>query len=64
MGRHSNSQLASPLSAYMQAFLECGLRLLHFDEPASRDPNTSPTDFYNRVPYFVVMHWQKTAGDL
>jgi len=48
----------------MQAFLECGLRLLHFDEPASRDPNTSPTDFYNRVPYFVVMHWQKTAGDL
>jgi SAM-dependent methyltransferase len=50
-----------PLRRYMQAFLEAGLLLRHFDEP---EPIGGPADKnarYRRVPYFHILEWQKPA---
>lgn len=51
-----------PLSAYMQTYLEAGLRLEQFLEPQP-DPSeaakhTGWADYW-RVPYFNVMAWRK-----
>ncbi|KGJ04025.1 Methyltransferase domain-containing protein [Paracoccus halophilus] len=46
-----------PLSAYMQALLECGLRLTHFDEPRPRGGNPDEVARYRRVPYLHIMEW-------
>ncbi|MBL8088382.1 MAG: class I SAM-dependent methyltransferase [Chthonomonas sp.] len=51
-----------PLSDYMQAFLECGLRLDHFEEPRPTPEAmaTHPKVAYNdRVPWFHAMVWSK-----
>ena len=51
-----------PLSAYMQACLQAGLVLTDFDEPA---PHSGPSDqvaAYQRMPYLMLMRWQKPAG--
>jgi SAM-dependent methyltransferase len=48
-----------PLSAYMQAFLEAGLELRHFEEPLVPDPQTEREHQFNRAPWFVVMEWKK-----
>jgi SAM-dependent methyltransferase len=48
-----------PLSAYMRLFLENGLRLTWFDEPAPTDGEDPKTDKFLRAPWFVVMEWQK-----
>lgn len=48
-----------PLSRYMELLLEAGLTLRHFDEPA---PHGGPPDKAarsRRVPYFLIMEWQK-----
>lgn len=51
-----------PLSAYLQALLATGLRLVDFAEPA---PTGYPAHQarkaarYTGMPYFVVMEWQK-----
>lgn len=47
-----------PLSAYMQEFLGCGLRLTYFSEPAASD-GTARSVTFNKSPYFVVMEWRK-----
>ena len=51
-----------PLCRYMTLLLDAGLTLTHFDEPApnSGDPDTA--DRYRRVPWFLLMEWEKTAG--
>lgn len=51
-----------PLSTYMTLFLEAGLQLRHFAEPAPTGGDPGRMDRYRRVPYFLIMEWQKPAG--
>lgn len=48
-----------PLSSYMQCFLENGLILRHFDEPIPVNASEEYTNHIKRVPWFVIMKWQK-----
>lgn len=48
-----------PLSTYMSLLLEAGLQLRHFAEPAPYGGDPAKADRYRRVPYFLVMEWQK-----
>ncbi len=48
-----------PLSTYMRLFLDNGLELRHFSEPAPRGGDPDKADRYRRVPWFHVMEWQK-----
>ena len=51
-----------PLSTYLRALLDAGLRLTYFDEPApSADASTSRARSYCRAPWFLVMEWVKPA---
>lgn len=47
-----------PLSAYMQAFLEAGLRLATYEELVPTD-NVAGMEDHWRMPYFNLMVWQK-----
>lgn len=49
-----------PLSAYMRALVDAGLRMTFFDEPPP-SPDTSPSRAaaYRRAPWFLVMEWEK-----
>lgn len=51
-----------PLSTYMSLFLEQALELRHFAEPSPRGGDPMKADRYRRVPYFVVMEWQKRGS--
>jgi SAM-dependent methyltransferase len=49
-----------PLGDYMSLLLNQGLVLRHFSEPmpnSSADPRRA--DLHRRVPYFLIMEWQK-----
>jgi SAM-dependent methyltransferase len=48
-----------PLSTYMSLLLEQGLQLRHFDEPPPLGGDPAVMDRYRRVPYFLIMEWQK-----
>ena len=49
-----------PMSTYLRALLDAGLRLAYFDEPAPiADAPTSKATTYSRVPWFLVMEWVK-----
>jgi SAM-dependent methyltransferase len=48
-----------PLSTYLSLLLAEGLELRHFAEPAPRGGDPSKADRYRRVPYFLIMEWQK-----
>ncbi|MEM8664457.1 MAG: class I SAM-dependent methyltransferase [Pseudomonadota bacterium] len=54
-----------PLCAYMHAFLAAGLTLTHFDEPEPESASelaggdAERAARYRRVPWFVLMEWQK-----
>lgn len=50
-----------PMQDYMTAFLDAGLRLTYFSEPAPQGGNTEVAARYRRVPYFVITEWQKPA---
>lgn len=50
-----------PLKRYMQALLNHGLMLTHFDEPPATGGPADKRDRYNRVPNFHIMCWQKSA---
>lgn len=50
-----------PLSTYMTLLLEAGLQLRHFAEPAPTGGDPEKMDRYRRVPYFLIMEWQKPA---
>jgi SAM-dependent methyltransferase len=51
-----------PLEAYMNAFLESGLILKYFSEPAAVSGAEVHKERQRRVPWFVVMEWQKPAA--
>ena len=48
-----------PLDAYMTAFLEAGLSLKFFAEPAPVSGDVDHQARARRVPWFVVMEWQR-----
>jgi SAM-dependent methyltransferase len=48
-----------PLSTYMTLLLELGLQLRYFDEPPPLGGDPAVMDRYRRVPYFLIMEWQK-----
>jgi SAM-dependent methyltransferase len=49
-----------PLSAYMSALLDAGLRLIFFDEPEPCSDDPERRERYRRMPWFVVMEWRAT----
>lgn len=48
-----------PLSYYMQLLLCEGLVLRHFDEPSAHDGDPATVEKYNRVPWLMMMEWEK-----
>ncbi len=51
-----------PMSTYMRALLDAGLRLSYFDEPSpSTDAMPKKAASYWRAPWFLVMEWLKPA---
>jgi SAM-dependent methyltransferase len=50
-----------PLAAYMTAFLEAGLILTFFAEPEAVSGQAVHRERQRRVPWFVVMEWQRQA---
>src|SRR5579859_143887 len=50
-----------PLAAYMTAFLEAGLVLKFFSEPEPISGQAIHQEQARRVPWFVVMEWQRPA---
>jgi len=51
-----------PMSTYLRALLDAGLRLVYFDEPppiANTPPSRAAS--YRRAPWFLVMEWIKPA---
>jgi len=51
-----------PLAAYMNAFIDNGLTLKFFSEPAAVSGAEVHRERQRRVPWFVVMEWQKPAA--
>ncbi len=50
-----------PLTAYMEAFLGAGLQLTFFSESDSVSGDEQHRERFRRVPWFVVMEWQRPA---
>jgi SAM-dependent methyltransferase len=48
-----------PLGTYMSLLLEAGLQLRHFAEPAPHGGDPAKADRYRRVPWFLIMEWEK-----
>ena len=48
-----------PLSTYMKLLLELDLELRWFDEPAPYGGDPERGERYRRVPWFLIMEWQK-----
>jgi hypothetical protein len=48
-----------PLSAYMTALLAQNLRLVYFAEPEPLGGDPDRIARYRRVPWFMVMEWEK-----
>jgi SAM-dependent methyltransferase len=48
-----------PLSTYMSLLLDQGLQLRHFSEPMPVGADPAKAEWHHRVPYFLVMEWQK-----
>ena len=46
-----------PFHLYMQALLQNGLRLVHFDEPAPQGGDPQTVARYRRAPWLHVMEW-------
>jgi SAM-dependent methyltransferase len=51
-----------PLSTYMSLLLENGLELRHFSEPMPVGADPAKAEWHRRVPYFLMMEWQKSAA--
>ena len=53
-----------PLSRYMELLLGSGLILRHFDEPRAQGDNPERDAHQARVPWFLVMEWEKPTAAL
>jgi SAM-dependent methyltransferase len=51
-----------PLGAYMEALLNHGLILRHFSEPEPVGATPDFTAHYRRMPWFLLMMWEKPLG--
>jgi SAM-dependent methyltransferase len=51
-----------PLSTYMSLLLDHGLELRHFAEPMPASADPAKAEWHRRVPYFLIMEWQKPDG--
>lgn len=51
-----------PLSKYMQWFLEHRLNLTYFDEPQPTEGPKDRIDAYQKMPYLMMMEWQKPSN--
>ncbi|KMO41697.1 methyltransferase [Methylobacterium variabile] len=51
-----------PLSLTMGLLLDQGLVLRHFDEPVPQGGDPATVARYRRVPWFMVMEWEKLDG--
>jgi SAM-dependent methyltransferase len=51
-----------PLSTYMSLLLDQGLQLRHFSEPMPVGADPAKAEWHRRVPYFLIMEWQKPAA--
>jgi SAM-dependent methyltransferase len=51
-----------PLGTYMSLLLGERLELRHFAEPTPVGGDPRKAEHYRRVPYFLVMEWQKPQG--
>jgi SAM-dependent methyltransferase len=49
-----------PLSRYMQLLLEQNLILRHFSEPEPAGGDPAMMERYRRVPFFMMMKWEKS----
>jgi SAM-dependent methyltransferase len=50
-----------PLGTYMSLLLDAGLQLRHFAEPAPTGGDPDKAGRYRRVPWFLIMEWEKPA---
>ena len=50
-----------PISTYMTLLLDSGLELRHFSEPMPIGGDPARAEMHRRVPYFVMMEWQKRS---
>ena len=50
-----------PLGTYMTLLLEQNLELRHFSEPMPVGGEPEKAAWHRRVPYFLMMEWQKSA---
>ncbi|WP_341991593.1 class I SAM-dependent methyltransferase [Azorhizobium sp. AG788] len=50
-----------PLGSYMASLLEAGFALRHFSEPEPVGGEPGRAARYRRVPYFLIMEWQKAG---
>lgn len=48
-----------PLTRYMQLLLGQGLELRFFGEPEARSEDARKNDLHRRVPFFLIMEWEK-----
>ena len=51
-----------PLGSYMQALLQAGFALRHFEEPLAQSGDAQRAARYRRVPHFLVMEWHKAPS--
>lgn len=51
-----------PLGMYMSLLLDQGLALRHFEEPMPQGGDPDRGARYRRVPWFLVMEWQKPGA--
>jgi SAM-dependent methyltransferase len=51
-----------PLSTYMSLLLDQGLQLRHFSEPMPVGADPAQAEWHQRVPYFLIMEWQKPGA--
>ena len=51
-----------PLARYMMLLLDAGLHLRYFDEPGPTGGEPAKAARYRKLPWYLIMEWQKAAG--
>ena len=53
-----------PISTYMSLLLEQGLQLTYFDEPKPYGGSEKAIVRYTRVPWCMIMEWEKKTANI